>query len=120
MFQYLWNALHGRQPHRSRWSARQDRGQRSRLALEPLEERNLLAVFPVTVTADAGAGSLRQAILDANATGGPDDITFNIGGGGLQTISVLSALPDITEAVVINGTTQPGFAGNPLIEVRGP
>ena len=36
------------------------------------------AIFTVTTTADSGAGSLRQAILDANANPGPDEIRFNI------------------------------------------
>lgn len=63
-------------------------------------------------------GTLRQAIVDSNATVGADTITFSIG-TGQQTINVLSALPDITEAVTIDGTTQPGFAGTPLIELNG-
>jgi hypothetical protein len=33
------------------------------------------ATFTVTVTNDSGAGSLRQAILDANAAAGEDTIT---------------------------------------------
>jgi ELWxxDGT repeat protein/parallel beta-helix repeat protein len=72
----------------------------------------------VTTTADSGPGSLRQAILDANARPGPDAIQFSAG-AGLQTISLLSGLPDVTDAVVIDGTTQPGFAGVPLIELNG-
>ena len=31
--------------------------------VEPLEELAMLSAFPVTTTADSGAGSLRQAIL---------------------------------------------------------
>src|SRR5262249_14978172 len=73
----------------------------------------------VTNTNDAGAGSLRQAILDANARPGPDTIQFNISGAGVHTISPLSALPSITEAVSIDGATQPGLAGTPLIEIDG-
>ena len=43
----------------------------------------IAATFVVTNTADSGAGSLRQAMLDANATpnvtaGVPDEIHFNI------------------------------------------
>ncbi len=63
--------------------------------------------------------SLREAIIAANNTGGLDTIRFNIGGGGLQTISLLSALPTISGAVVIDGSTQGGFAGVPLIELKG-
>src|SRR5437667_4758637 len=61
------------------------------------------ATFTVTTTDDAGAGSLRQAILDANANPGADTITFNISGSGLHTISPLSVLPDITDPVTIDG-----------------
>ncbi|MDQ3754414.1 MAG: hypothetical protein M3371_06750 [Acidobacteriota bacterium] len=67
------------------------------------------ATIVVTNTNDSGAGSLRQAILDANATAGTQTIAFNIPGSGVQTISPLSALPTITDAVVIDGTTQPRF-----------
>src|SRR5947208_11609084 len=38
---------------------------------EALEPRRLLSTFTVTTTDDAGPGSLRQAILDANALAGP-------------------------------------------------
>lgn len=73
--------------------------------------------FVVTNTNDSGAGSLRQAILDANANSGADLIAFNIG-SGLQTISPTDTLPEISDAVVIDGTTQPGFSGSPLIEIN--
>ncbi len=76
------------------------------------------ATFIVNNTNDTGAGSLRQAILDANANAGSDLITFNIG-TGLKTITPASKLPDITDPVVIDGTTQPGFSGTPLIEISG-
>ena len=72
----------------------------------------------VTNTNDSGIGSLRQAILNANANPGLDTIRFSIGSGP-QSIAVFSALPTITDAVVIDGTTQPGFAGFPLIEING-
>jgi hypothetical protein len=73
--------------------------------------------FVVSNTNDSGAGSLRQAILDANANPEPDLITFNIG-SGLQTISPTTSLPDISDPVVIDGTTQPGSNGSPLIEIN--
>jgi hypothetical protein len=87
--------------------------------LENLEDRLVPATFTVLNTNDSGPDSLRQAILNANATPGADLITFNIGGGGVQTIEPLSPLPTITDAVTIDGTTQPGFAGSPLIELNG-
>ena len=73
----------------------------------------------VTNANDSGAGSLRQAILDANATFGITQITFNIPGAGVHTINPTSELPTITEPVIINGTSQPGFAGTPLIALNG-
>ncbi len=81
-----------------------------------------LAAAIVTNTNDSGAGSLRQAILDANSAVnvlGPDSIYFSIPGGGTKTISPTSALPAITEATVIDATTQPGFAGSPVVALNG-
>ena len=77
------------------------------------------ATFTVTTTADSGAGSLRQAILDANGNPGADVVAFDIPGAGVQTISPASPLPEITDPVTIDGTTQPGYAGAPLIEIDG-
>ncbi len=77
------------------------------------------ATFQVTTNLDFNAGSLRQAITDANATPGTNTITFNIPGSGVQTISVSSQLPVITNTLVIDGTTQPGYTGTPLIALNG-
>jgi hypothetical protein len=68
------------------------------------------ATFTVTTTADTGAGSLRQAIQDANSNPGPDNITFNIPGTGVQTINPLTPPPIITDTVHIDGYTQPSAA----------
>src|SRR4051812_42693613 len=88
----------------------------TRLRVEALEARCLLATFSVLNTNDAGADSLRQAILDSNAaSGGTNTIDFTIGTGA-QTIALNSALPAITVPVIINATTQPGFSGTPLIQ----
>ncbi len=70
----------------------------------------------IAVAADC---SLRDAITIANAAAGSDRITFDIPGIGVQTIAPTSALPDITSPVDIDGTTQPGFVGLPLVEVAG-
>ena len=87
--------------------------------LHDLEMRRLMATFLVSNTADSGAGSLRQAILDSDsATPGPNAIDFSIGTGA-QTISVSSALPSVTVPVLIDGTSQPGYSGVPLIDVDG-
>jgi hypothetical protein len=76
----------------------------------------LAATFTVTNTNDSGPGSLRQAILDANATPGADLIAFSISGSGLHTISPLSLLPALTDdaGVTIDGYTQPGSSTNTL------
>ena len=66
----------------------------------------------VTNTLDSGPGSLRQAMLNANAKAGRDTIAFNIPGTGVHTISPVSPLPAITDAAVIDGYTQPGSSVN--------
>ena len=68
--------------------------------------------YTVTTTADTGAGSLRQAITDANGSAGADTISFNIVGSGVHTITPVTKLPNITEAVTINGYSQPGASAN--------
>src|SRR5437763_967400 len=92
----------------SHWGTQTRRTSRSRKPyrpeLERLEPRLAPATFTVLNTADSGAGSLRQAILDANATANvPDQINFNIQAAGVQTIAPASALPDITDSVIIDG-----------------
>jgi parallel beta-helix repeat protein len=67
----------------------------------------------VTTTSDSGAGSLRQAILDANANPDFNFIDFNIPGACPRVIAVSSAdLPTIVNGVRINGWTQPGSVSN--------
>ena len=76
-------------------------------------------VITVTNTADGGSGSLRQAITTANASSSsPVAITFSIG-SGVQTIMPSSALPALTNATILDATTQPGYAGTPIIELNG-
>jgi RHS repeat-associated protein len=70
--------------------------------------------FTVTNTNDSGPGSLRQALLDVNEHVSIDTINFNIPGGGVQTISPLSALPVPLDPVTLNGYTQPGTIPNTL------
>jgi trimeric autotransporter adhesin len=76
------------------------------------------ATFTVINTNASGDGSLYQAILDANASPGPDLIAFNILSGGLS-IRPTNALPINTDPVTLDGSTQPGYAGVPLIELQG-
>jgi CSLREA domain-containing protein len=63
-----------------------------------------------------GDCSLREAILAANSNPGPDLIHFNIPGSGPHTILIFPAmngpLPTITDAVTIDGYTQPGATPN--------
>ncbi len=108
---------HGRPGGRVRREAR-------RPGVEALEARRLLATFTVTNNQDlllgvVVPGSLRDEIDKANANPGPDKIVFNIAGSGIHTIEPSIALPTITDAVSIDGTTQPGYAGQPLIEIDG-
>jgi hypothetical protein len=74
--------------------------------------------YTVKNTNDSGPDSLRQAILDANShpnsAGSIDQIVFNIPGSGVQTITPVTVLPQITEAVLIDGYTQPGASANTL------
>jgi hypothetical protein len=79
-------------------------------------------LFSVTTTADSGPGSLRQAIIDSNfaKTSGSNTIEFDIAGPGVKTIDLASPLPPITTSVLIDGTTQPGFTGTPLVALGNP
>jgi parallel beta-helix repeat protein len=92
---------------------------KARLAVESLEDRTVPSTFLVTNVNDSGPGSLRQAILQANSQPGQDTIRFNIAGAGVHTIALKSALPGITDSLIINGASQPGYAGKPLIELNG-
>src|ERR1700730_15398927 len=87
---------------------------RAPLTVELLEDRTVPTTYVVTNNADSGLGSLRQAILNANAHRGADRIVFQI--PSLPTISLVSALPTITDAVTIDGTTEKGSTGatNPV------
>src|SRR5262249_8362097 len=86
---------------------------RSRPRLTPLERRDAPAVFTVSSTADSGEGSLRQAILDANAPPGADQIRVSLTGPS-ATVHLLSALPEITETVDLDGA---GQQVDPLVPV---
>ena len=90
---------------------------------DPVEtsEFSQCAVLPgspvVTTTADSGAGSLREAIVFANANAGSDVISFDIdasvdpgcdAGTGVCTLQALPPMPDLNSDTMIDGTTQPG------------
>lgn len=86
--------------------------------IEGMETRRMFSTYIVTTTADSGAGSLRDAIKAANKVSDADTIKFAIGSGA-KTITTLTALPYIQYPVTIDGTTQPGYAGKPLVELNG-
>lgn len=79
--------------------------------------------FEVTNTNDSGNGSLRQAILDANAhknlAGQRDKICFHLPGGGAKQIDLLTPLPAITDPVDVDGTSQIGYNGRPVVSLDG-
>src|SRR5262245_40029629 len=50
---------------------------RTRLWLQVLEDRDTPTTFTVMNTLDSGAGSLRQAVIDANNAAGADTIAFD-------------------------------------------
>ena len=75
--------------------------------------------------ADPGADgfiSLREAIMAANATLGNDRLNFEIVGVGPHTITLdplEGALPFITDAVIIDGTTESDYTNAPVIQIDG-
>lgn len=99
------------------------RRMKSRPHVEQLESRELLSTFVVTNNRNSGPGSLRQAIIDANATTAADVVEFNVDGPvnsrGLHHVHIQTALPVIKYPLVIDGTTQPGYDGSPLFEIHG-
>ena len=76
---------------------------------------------PTGPTASATSSTARSARRSTRPTRprGSDTINFGIGVGGPATIRPFSPLPQITDPVLIDGTTQPGYSGSPLIELDG-
>jgi uncharacterized repeat protein (TIGR01451 family) len=91
------------------------------------------ATITVNSTSDVvavdGACTFREAVTAANTnavsgdcpagTPGLDQIHFAIAGGGAQTIYLSATIGDIVDPVTIDATTQPGYAGTPLITLYG-
>jgi hypothetical protein len=91
-------------------------GDTSEFALD-VASTGVIPPFSVTNANDSGPGSLRQAILDSNATPTaapsiPNQITFAIPGSGPFPIHLTSALPTITNPVTIDGYSQAGSSVN--------
>jgi hypothetical protein len=96
------------------------RSRQNRFRLEWLEPRELLTTYSVTNTSDSTSqGSLRWAITQVNSDTSSDTIKFAISGTGVQTINLGSPLPQITNSVVIDGTTQNSSSGPPQIVING-
>jgi hypothetical protein len=80
------------------------------------------ATFTVTTNADSGAGSLRQAIVDANAApydGNPVIIAFSLP-ADQTVIRPLTNLPVFSNYnALIDGTTQSGYTTRPVVEIDG-
>lgn len=72
-------------------------------------------VLTVTNTNDSGTGSLRQALIDANAASNLNTIRFNIAGACPRVITLSSLLPDIVHPLVIEGYSQPGASRNSAV-----
>ncbi len=106
---------------RSRGAARRPcRATRFLDALQPLEDRRLLSVYDVTSLADdGGAGTLRSIIEQVDSDSTPDTIDFNLPGSAPYVIQPTSELPQITNSVTIDGTSQPGYSGAPIVELNG-
>src|SRR5579871_2583721 len=87
---------------KTRWNTRVRSFRRTLpLRLETLEDRTVPSTFTVLNTLDNGTGSLRQAILDANANLGADVIHFAPGVTG--TITLTSGELDIIDDVDLQG-----------------
>ncbi|HEY7732522.1 MAG TPA: right-handed parallel beta-helix repeat-containing protein, partial [Gaiellaceae bacterium] len=85
----------------------------------------LSATYTVNLAGDAGDGAcdasctLRDAIIAANAAADADTIDFAVVPGGTVLVTPGSALPAIVQPVTIDGLTQPGAGGNPVIDIDG-
>lgn len=82
--------------------------------------------FVVTTSSDASTGgcdaescTLREAMVAANAVpaGTESTIAFAIPGAVPVTIQPASSLPGIEKPVTIDGATQPGYDGAPVVEL---
>src|SRR5262245_50845235 len=100
----------------------------SRPGAEWLEDRTVPSTFAVTNTLDDGStGSLRWAINQANGDSDPASlINFNIASSGVQTVQVGTSsayagqsLPALGHPTTIDGTTEGGYSGSPLIVLNG-
>ncbi|MFO7524969.1 MAG: LamG-like jellyroll fold domain-containing protein [Ignavibacteriaceae bacterium] len=66
-----------------------------------------------------GSVTLRSAIQEANTISGEQIIYFYLPGSGIQIIQPGSPLPEINDRVFLDGTSQKGFNGLPLVKTQG-
>lgn len=88
--------------------------------VEPLEERTLFSTFTVTTNSDVPIPlqtTLREAIMESNLAGGSNTIDFNLP-PGQTTIQPLIPLPAVTAPTLIDGTSQPLYAGTPIVWIE--
>ena len=79
-------------------------------------------VLVVESTANSGSHTLRDAMATANSVPGADRIEFDLDGPAPHVIAPTSGLPGITETLVIDGTSQPGFSAathKPVVVLDG-
>ena len=91
---------------------------KTRAVVEALEDRRLMAAIVVVNLADAGAGSLRDAIAQANANPGADVITFDPGISGVITLrSAQLQISDTSGQTSIDGAGQITVDGGNFLRV---
>lgn len=90
----------------------------SSVRCESLEDRKLFSTYTVTTAADSGQGSLRWALEMSNKFDGPDKVKFDITSAS-KAIKLATDLPELYDQVVIDGTSQPGYSGRPIVTIDG-
>ena len=89
------------------------KGIHRKLELLGLEERVVPATFTVVNNSDSGVGSLREAIINANATSANDTINFSVVNSP-YTINLGSALPNIASTSSAGTLTINGLGASSL------
>ena len=102
---------------------RRDLARKANPTVEGIEKRILLANFLVKNTLDdpmaLDPNSLRSVIMQANAAGGTNTISFNIAASGVQTINLTKPLPALISPVTVDGTSEPGGGTAPRVYLYG-
>ncbi len=77
------------------------------------------ATYTVTAQGESGPGSIGAAIQSSNASVGVlDTIEFDIPGTPPFLVMLFMGIPTITDPVILDATTQPGYTGTPLFQIR--